>query len=148
MPPPTIDYKLPLPHSCALMFQAKELLEQNQLSLFVDQKLRSNHDSAKLEEMVQIALLYTMYRPGNHPKMSKIVKMLEGGHDVTKKWKAMKNIGEPNPDWLSEFVCFGLNYYEDRCNSIELQAIELSGACVCMCMRVCVLCVCVVGLCT
>jgi len=44
-------------------------------------------------------------------------------------------------------MCIGINYYEDQCNSIELQAIELSVACVCMgvClyMHVCA-CVCVV----
>ena len=88
MPTPTIDYELPLPHSCALMFQAKELLEQNQLSLFVDQKLRSNHDGAELEEMVQIALLCTMYRPCHRSKMSKIVKMLEEGDGDAEKWEA------------------------------------------------------------
>jgi hypothetical protein len=37
-----------------LLFQAKELIEQNWLSLFVDQKLSSNYDNAELEEMVQI----------------------------------------------------------------------------------------------
>ena len=79
------------------MFQAKELLEQYHLRLFVEQKLRSNYDSAELE-MVQIALLCTMYKPCHHPKMSKIVKMLEGRDEVVEKWKAMKNIEEPNPD--------------------------------------------------
>jgi hypothetical protein len=43
-----------------LLFQAKELLEQNRLSLFVDQKLSSNYNNAELEEMVQIALLCAM----------------------------------------------------------------------------------------
>jgi hypothetical protein len=54
-----------------LLFQAKELLEQNQLSLFLDQKLSSNYDSAELEEMVQIALLCTMYRPCTVPRCLK-----------------------------------------------------------------------------
>jgi hypothetical protein len=72
------DYELPFPHSSAFMFHDKEL-EQNRLSLFVDQKLSSNYDIAELEEMVQIALLYTMYRPCYRPKISEIVKMLKGG---------------------------------------------------------------------
>ena len=79
----------------------------------MDQKLRSNHDSAELEEMVQIALLCTMYRPCHRSKMSKIVKMLEGGDGVARKWETIKTIEEPNPDWSSEFVCIGINYYED-----------------------------------
>ena len=74
------------------MFQAKKLLEQNQLSLFVDLKQRSNYDSAELEEMVQSTLLCIMYSPWHHPKMSEIVKMLEGGDGVTEKQKAMKKI--------------------------------------------------------
>ncbi|KAG0517172.1 hypothetical protein BDA96_09G065400 [Sorghum bicolor] len=108
---------------------AKELLEQNQLSLFVDSKLRSDYNSTELEEMVQIALLCTMYRPCHRPKMSEIVNMLEGGDRVAEKWEAVKNIEDPNPDWSSEFMCIGINYNDDdqRNNSIELQAIELSG---------------------
>jgi hypothetical protein len=48
----------------------------------------------------------------------------------------MKNIEELNPNWSSEFVCIGIIYDEDQCNSIELQGIELLG----VCMRVCVVC--------
>jgi hypothetical protein len=129
------------------MFQDKELLEQNQLSLFVDQKLRSSYNSAELEEMVQIALLCAMYRRCHQPKISKIVKMLEGD-GVAEKWEAMKNIEEPNPDWPSEFVWIGINCYEDQCNSIELQTIELSGVCACVRAHVCVcVCVCMCVLC-
>ena len=61
-----------------------------------------------------------------------------------------KNIEEPNPNWSSELVCISINYYEDQCNSIELQAIELLGACVHVCMCVCArvsVRVCVVGVC-
>jgi hypothetical protein len=112
MPPPTTDYELPFPHSSSFMFQEKELLEQNQLSLFGDQKPRSSYDSTELEEMVQIALLYAMYRCCHRPKMSEIVKMLEGD-GVAEKCEAMKNIEEPNPDWPSEFVWIDINYYED-----------------------------------
>jgi hypothetical protein len=79
--------------------------------------------------------------------MSEIVKMLEGD-GIAEKWEAMKNIEEPNPDWPSEFKWIGINYYEDQCNSIELQTIELSGVCAGVCVRTCVcyvLCVCVLG---
>ena len=72
------------------MFLAKALLEQNQLCLFVEKKLRSNYDSAELEQMVQIALLYTIYSPCHCPKVSEIVKMLEGGDGVAEKWEPMK----------------------------------------------------------
>ena len=89
----------------------------------------SNYDSAELEEIVQIALLCIMYRPCHRPKMSEIVKMLEGGDGgVAEKWESVKNIEDPNPDWSPEFVSIGINYDdENQRNSIELQAIELSG---------------------
>jgi len=85
--------------------------------------------------------------------MPKNVKMLKGGDGVAEKWEGMKIAEEPIPDRSSEFMCTGINYDEDQCNSIELQAIDLSsvcvhacvraGMCVCVCVSVCVfLCVC------
>jgi hypothetical protein len=50
----------------------------------------------------------------------------------------MKYIEEPNLDWSSEFEWIHINYYEDQCNSIELQAIELSSTCVRVCACACV----------
>ncbi|PAN17495.1 hypothetical protein PAHAL_3G135900 [Panicum hallii] len=102
---------------------AKELLEQNQLSSFADKKLRNNYDSVELEEMVQIALLCTMYSPKDRPRMSEVVAMLEGD-GVAEKWEAVKNVEEPNPEDLKYRA---INYDEDQCSSTELQAVELSG---------------------
>jgi len=82
------------------MFLAKALLEQNQLCLFVEKKLRSNYDSVELEQMVQIALLYTMYRPCHRPNMSKIVKMLEGEDGVADKWEPMKKYCGTKPSLI------------------------------------------------
>ncbi|CAL4895475.1 unnamed protein product [Urochloa decumbens] len=103
---------------------AKDLLEQSQLSSFVDKKLRNNYDSAELEKMVQIALLCTMYSPKHRPRMSEVVAMLEEGDGVAEKWEAMKNVEEPDSD---ESAYRAINYQEDQSNSTELQAVELSG---------------------
>ncbi|KAG2616676.1 hypothetical protein PVAP13_3NG249475 [Panicum virgatum] len=105
---------------------AKELLEQNQLSSFVDTKIRNNYDSVELEEMVQIALLCTMYRPEHRPRMSEVVRMLEDGDGVAEKWEAMKDVEELDPD-SPGYLFPVLDYDVDRSSSIELQAIELSG---------------------
>ncbi|KAG2616679.1 hypothetical protein PVAP13_3NG249501 [Panicum virgatum] len=105
---------------------AKELLAQNQLSSFADKKLRNNYDSVELEEMVQIALLCTMYSPKHRPRISEVVTMLEEGDGVAEKWEAMKNVEEPNPEDL-KYQAIAINYYEDQCSSTELQAVELSG---------------------
>ena len=106
--------------------QAKELLEQNQLSSFVDMKIRNNYDSVELEEMVQIALLCTMYKPEHRPRMSEVVRMLEDGDGVAEKWEAMKDVEELDPD-SPGYLFPVLDYDVDRSCSIELQAIELSG---------------------
>ncbi|CAL4902720.1 unnamed protein product [Urochloa decumbens] len=105
---------------------ARELLEQNQLSSFVDMKIRNNYDSVELEEMVQIALLCTMYKPEHRPKMSEVVRMLEEGDGVAEKWEAMKDVEEPNPD-SPGYLFPVVDYDADQSNSIELRAIELSG---------------------
>nr|CAB3464096.1 unnamed protein product [Digitaria exilis] len=106
--------------------RAKELLEQDQLSSFVDMKIRNNYDSVELEEMVQIALLCTMYKPENRPRMSEVVRMLDGGDGVAEKWEAMKNVEEMDPD-SPGYLFPVLNYDTDRSSSIELKAVELSG---------------------
>ena len=108
------------------MLQAKELLEQNQLSSFVDMKIRNNYDSVELEEMVQIAFLCTMYKPEHRPRMSEVVRMLEDGDGVAEKWEAMKDVEELDPD-SPGYLFPVLDYDVDRSSSIELQAIELSG---------------------
>ncbi|XP_072148442.1 protein NSP-INTERACTING KINASE 3-like [Setaria viridis] len=105
---------------------ARELLEQNQLSSFVDMKIRNNYDCVELEEMVQIALLCTMYKPEHRPKMSEVVRMLEGGDGVAEKWEAMKDVEEPDPD-SPGYLFPVLDYDADQSSSIALQAIELSG---------------------
>ncbi|RLN01184.1 protein NSP-INTERACTING KINASE 3-like [Panicum miliaceum] len=105
---------------------AKELLEHNQLSSFVDMKIRNNYDSVELEEMVQIALLCTMYKPEHRPRMSEVVRMLEEGDGVAEKWEAMKDVEELDPD-SPGYLFPVLDYDVDRSSLIELQAIELSG---------------------
>jgi hypothetical protein len=94
----------------------------------VDKKLRKNYDSAELVEMVHIALLCTMYNPDHHPRMSEILRMLEGEDEVAGKWdwETMKNIEEPSPDSHTHLF-YTLDYDVDRSSSIELEAIELVG---------------------
>ena len=92
----------------------------------MDKKLRKNYDSAELVEMVHIALLCTMYNPDHRPRMSEILRMLEGEDEVAGKWETMKNIEEPSPDSHTHLFST-LDYDVDRSSSIELEAIELSG---------------------
>ena len=109
------------------MLHAKELLEEDQLSSFLDKKLGNDYDNAELEEMVQIALLCTVYSPAHRPRMCEVVRMLEGDGTVAERWQGLKNVTMPVPG-SPEVVLPPTDYSgEDECNSEELEAIELSG---------------------
>ncbi|KAM0920731.1 hypothetical protein ACQ4PT_007304 [Festuca glaucescens] len=108
---------------------ARELLEEDQLSSFVDKRLRNNYDNAELKEMVQIALLCTMFKPTHRPRMSEIIRMLEGYGSVAEIWEGLKNVPVPIPmPGTRNFAPSPANYSgEDECSSVELEAVELSG---------------------
>jgi hypothetical protein len=109
--------------------QARELLEEDQLSSFVDKRLRNNYDNAELTEMVQIALLCTMFSPTHRPRMSEIIRMLEGDGSVAERWEGLKDVPilMPMPGTQNFAPSPGDYSGEDECNSVELEAVELSG---------------------
>lgn len=75
--------------------------------------------------MVQVALLCTQYLPGHRPKMSEVVRMLEGD-GLVDKWEASQNADTTKckPHELSTS-----NRYSDLTDdsSFLVQAMELSG---------------------
>ncbi|GJM94744.1 hypothetical protein PR202_ga11419 [Eleusine coracana subsp. coracana] len=118
-----VDHEVHIDQS---FFQAKELLKQNQLSTFVDKRLKDEYDSAELEEIVQIAMLCTMYYPCHRPMMSEVVRMLEDGDGVAEKWEALKDVEQPKSPPL-ELLLYAICCDSDQYSSAELQASELSG---------------------
>ncbi|KAK4346376.1 hypothetical protein RND71_032715 [Anisodus tanguticus] len=56
----------------------RKIHQEKKLDVLVDKDLKINYDRIELEEMVKVALLCTQYLPGHRPKMSEIVRMLEG----------------------------------------------------------------------
>ncbi|CAM8876763.1 unnamed protein product [Rhodiola kirilowii] len=59
----------------------KKLHKEGKLSQVVDKDLRQNYDHIELEEIIQVALLCTQFNPSHRPKMSEVLKMLEGISD-------------------------------------------------------------------
>uniref|UniRef100_J3M4D6 non-specific serine/threonine protein kinase n=1 Tax=Oryza brachyantha TaxID=4533 RepID=J3M4D6_ORYBR len=107
---------------------AKELLEENKLSSFVDSRLRDSYAIAELEEMVQIALLCTVYSPDHRPSMSEIVRMLEESDgSAAEKWEALKNVNRSKPSTPEFMLSPPVNFGPDEYDSIQLEAVELSG---------------------
>lgn len=83
------------------------------------------NDRIELEEMVQVALLCTQYLPGHRPKMSEVVRMLEGD-GLAERWEASQRSDSQNFK-VPEFT-FGRCYSDlTDDSSLLVQAVELSG---------------------
>ncbi|XP_048232995.1 protein NSP-INTERACTING KINASE 3 isoform X2 [Ricinus communis] len=102
----------------------KKLHQEGKLNLLVDKDLKGNFDRVELEEMVQVALLCTQFNPSHRPKMSEVLKMLEGD-GLAEKWEASQKIETPrfrscesHPQRYSDFI-------EE--SSLVVEAMELSG---------------------
>ncbi|KAF8399730.1 hypothetical protein HHK36_015601 [Tetracentron sinense] len=102
----------------------KKLHQEGKLNLMVDKDLKSNFNRVELEEMVQVALLCTQFHPLHRPKMSEVVRMLEGD-GLAEKWEASMKVETPRfrssenpPQRYSDFI-------EE--SSLVVEAMELSG---------------------
>lgn len=104
----------------------KKIHQEKKLDLLVDKDLKNNYDKNELEEIVQVALLCTQYLPAHRPKMSEVVRMLEGD-GLAEKWEASQradNTTKGKPYELSSSDRFS-DLTDD--SSLLIQAMELSG---------------------
>ncbi|KAJ8630067.1 hypothetical protein MRB53_023390 [Persea americana] len=103
----------------------KNIHQEKKLDMLVDKDLKSNYDRLELEEMVQVALLCTQFLPGQRPKMSEVVRMLEGD-GLAERWEASQR-AEANKCRPHEFS--SSERYSDLTDdsSLLVQAMELSG---------------------
>lgn len=72
------------------MMQVKKLYQEKKVEMLVDRELGSNFDRIEVGEMLQVALLCTQYLPCHRPKMSEVVRMLEGD-GLAEKWAQSHN---------------------------------------------------------
>ncbi|XP_014516384.1 BRASSINOSTEROID INSENSITIVE 1-associated receptor kinase 1-like isoform X2 [Vigna radiata var. radiata] len=68
-----------------LLEWVKALLKEQKLETLVDADLQGDYDEGELEKLIQIALLCTQSSPLDRPKMSEVVRMLEG-QGLEEKW--------------------------------------------------------------
>ncbi|CAN6178456.1 unnamed protein product [Urochloa humidicola] len=87
----------------AMLDWVKRMHQEKKLDVLVDKGLKGGYDRIELEEVVQVALLCTQYLPGHRPKMSEVVRMLEGD-GLAERWEASQ-----------------------RADSHKFKAVELSG---------------------
>ncbi|GMH27548.1 hypothetical protein Nepgr_029391 [Nepenthes gracilis] len=109
----------------AMLDWVKKIHQEKKVDVLVDKELKNNYDRIELEEMVQVALLCTQYLPGNRPKMSEVVRMLEGD-GLAENWKACQEAGSTRCK-NNEFSFS--DRYSDLTDdsSLLVQAMELSG---------------------
>lgn len=94
--------------------------------MLVDKDMKNEYDTIELEEMVQVALLCTQYHPSHRPKMSEVVRMLEGD-GLAEKWEASQTAEPTRYSRANEFS--SSERYSDLTDdsSLLVQAMELSG---------------------
>ena len=70
------DYDLT--YNIPLDIQVKGLLKDKKYETLVDADLQGNYNEEEVEQLIQVALLCTQSTPTERPKMSEVVRMLEG----------------------------------------------------------------------
>ena len=61
-------------------------LVKDKLGTLVDGDLQGQYDEEEVEQLIQVALLCTQGAPKKRPKMSEVVRMLEGD-GLAEKWE-------------------------------------------------------------
>lgn len=110
----------------AMLDWVRKIHQEKKLDILVDKDLKNNYDRMELEELVKVALLCTQYLPGHRPKMSEVVRMLEGD-GLAERWEASQGIESTGKFRTPELS--SSERYSDLTDDSSLlgQAIELSG---------------------
>ncbi|KAG1366470.1 LRR receptor kinase BAK1 [Cocos nucifera] len=74
-----------------LLDWVKGLLKERRLEMLVDPDLQNNYVEAEVESLIQVALLCTQGSPMDRPKMSEVVRMLEGD-GLAEKWEEWQKV--------------------------------------------------------
>lgn len=91
------------------VIQVKGLLKEKKLETLVDGDLEGNYVDEEVEQLIQVALLCTQSSPTERPKMSEVVRMLEGD-GLAERWEEWQKeemfrqdysyVHHPNTDWI------------------------------------------------
>ncbi|XP_026422267.1 protein NSP-INTERACTING KINASE 3-like isoform X2 [Papaver somniferum] len=102
----------------------KKLHHERKLNLMVDKDLKNNFDRVEVEEMVQVALLCTQFHPSYRPKMSEVLRMLEGD-GLAEKWEASQKVDTPKYRSLDNPQQRFSDFLDE--STLDVEAMELSG---------------------
>lgn len=108
----------------------KKLHQEGKLHVMVDTDFKGNFHTVEVEEMVQVALLCTQFNPLHRPKMSEVVRMLEGD-GLAERWAASQKVETTRtvPGCVAPFPANLPQRYSDLIDesSLVIEAMELSG---------------------
>lgn len=122
----------------------KKIQQEKKVEMLVDRELGTNYDRIEVGEILQVALLCTQYLPAHRPKMSEVVRMLEGD-GLAEKWASahghQDNINlsfsrassmPVNPHASHDHnqhpnSLFRASFDDDDAHSLDSFAMELSG---------------------
>nr|POF11809.1 brassinosteroid insensitive 1-associated receptor kinase 1 [Quercus suber] len=89
--------------------QVKGLLKDKKLEALVDADMEGHYVEEEVEELIQVALLCTQGAPMERPKMSEVVRMLEGD-GLAERWEEWQkeemfrqdfnSMHNPNANWI------------------------------------------------
>ncbi|CAH9105083.1 unnamed protein product [Cuscuta epithymum] len=106
-----------------LLDWVKGLLKEKKVEMLVDPDLQNQYVEGEVEQLIQVALLCTQSSPMDRPKMSEVVRMLEGD-GLAEKWdewlkgevlrQEVELTPHPTSDWIVD-------------STENLHAVELSG---------------------
>ncbi|XP_028107816.1 BRASSINOSTEROID INSENSITIVE 1-associated receptor kinase 1-like [Camellia sinensis] len=92
-----------------LLDWVKGLLKEKKLEMLVDEDMQGNYINEEVEQLIQVALLCTQGAPLERPKMSDVVRMLEGD-GLAERWEEWQkeevfrqeynHTRQPNADWI------------------------------------------------
>ncbi|KAL5066146.1 hypothetical protein RYX36_027883 [Vicia faba] len=134
----------------AMLEWVRKIQQEKKVEVLVDKELGSNYDRIEVGEMLQVALLCTQYLTAHRPKMSEVVRMLEGD-GLAEKWASTHDYGSncwshsQSNNSSSNSSCrptsaskhddnihdrsslFGMTMDDDDDQSLDSYAMELSG---------------------
>lgn len=92
-----------------MIIQVKGLLKDKRLETLVDPDLQGDYIEDEVEQLIQVALLCTLGSPMERPKMSEVVRMLEGD-GLAERWEEWQkdevyrqdgnNFTHPSAGWI------------------------------------------------
>nr|AEF56567.2 somatic embryogenesis receptor-like kinase [Larix decidua]AGS80343.1 somatic embryogenesis receptor kinase 1 [Larix kaempferi] len=107
-----------------LLDWVKGLLKERRLDMLVDPDLKNNYVEAEVEQLIQVALLCTQGSPMDRPKMSEVVRMLEGD-GLAERWEEWQKVEVVRSQEVELVPHRNSEWIVDSTDN--LHAVELSG---------------------